>query len=101
MSATIDRGAVLHHAALHRLSPALRAGAPALVPSGEGAGERCGWEPFFRALEGRRLAVALGEEGPDVAFVPRAAARSRAKGPPTPGRLSGTGRFLRALAGKL
>jgi hypothetical protein len=101
MPATLDRGAILHHAGLHRLSPALRAGAPALVPAGEGGGERCGWEAFFRAVRERRLAVVLGEEGPEVAFVPRAGARPPASGPATLRRAAGTRRFLRALAGKL
>jgi hypothetical protein len=102
MPATLDRGAILHHAALHRLSPALRAGGPALVPPGEGAGERCGWEPFFRTLDDRGLAAAIEAENPAVSFVPRAEARSRAAGPPALSRdVVEARRFLRALAGKL
>jgi sugar phosphate isomerase/epimerase len=98
MPATLDRGAILHHAGLHRLSPALRDGAPALVPPGEGVGGRCGWESFFRALDGRGLAVAIEAEDPAVRFVPRAEARSPASGRSA---LAEARRFLRALAGKL
>lgn len=57
MATTItDRAEILHLAGRRRLSPALRDGAPALVAVGDKAG-RCGWEPFFAALEGRGLAV--------------------------------------------
>jgi hypothetical protein len=100
MPATLDRGAILHHAGLHRLSPALRDGAPALVPPGEGAGERCGWEAFFRVLEARGLAAEIEAERPAVSFVPRAGARSPA-GPSALRREVGEAlRFLRAFAGK-
>ncbi len=64
-----DRGDIIHEAGRRRLSPALRDGAPALVPPGDTAG-RCGWAPFFAALEARRLAVALEPDG-TVRFVPR------------------------------
>ncbi len=47
---TRDRCDILHLAGRLRLSPALRNGDPALVPVGDRAG-RCGWEPFFAALE--------------------------------------------------
>jgi hypothetical protein len=101
MPAPLDRGPVLHHAALHRLSPALRGGAPALLPPGEGAGGRCGWEPFFRALEARRLAVVLGEEGAAGTLVPRDGARpAEARSPPRRATAEAR-RFLRALVGKL
>ncbi len=73
MPATVDRGDILHLAGFRRLSPALRDGLPALVAHGE-AGARCGWEPFFRALSARGLAVAwAGDDGP-VRMVPRAEA---------------------------
>ena len=101
MPATLDRGAILHQAGLHRLSPALRDGAPALVLPGEGAGGRCGWEPFFRSLDDRGLAVALEAEDPAVSFVPRAEARSRQAGPSAISRAASEAlRFLRAFAGK-
>ncbi|WP_242346989.1 hypothetical protein [Anaeromyxobacter terrae] len=71
MHATLDRGEIIHFAGRSRLSPALRDGAPALVGHGE-AGERCGWEPFFRALAAKRLAVAFDPATPGEArFVPR------------------------------
>lgn len=53
----------MHAAGRARLSPALREGAPALLPQGDTAG-RCGWAPFFAALEARRLAVAWDEAEP-------------------------------------
>jgi hypothetical protein len=56
MPLTLDRGEILHRAGRARLSPALRDGIPALVPIEETAG-RCGWAPFFAALERRRMAV--------------------------------------------
>ena len=61
-SPTRDRADILHLAGRRRLSPALRAGAPALVPVGEREG-RCGWEPFFAALERRGLAVYEDADG--------------------------------------
>lgn len=62
----------MHAAGRARLSPALRDGAPALVPPGESAG-RCGWAPFFAALEARRLAVAWDDGEPAaLRIVPRA-----------------------------
>jgi hypothetical protein len=64
MPATTDRGEIMHAAGRARLSPALRDdGAPALLPTGETAG-RCGWAPFFAALEARRLAVAWDDADP-------------------------------------
>lgn len=90
-----DRGEIVHLAGRHHLSPALREGAPALV-AGEVAG-RCGWEPFFRALEGRDLAIAFDEAGAARA-VPRAGgpAPASARG----GALAEARRFLRALRGE-
>lgn len=68
MPATDDRGDIIHFAGRHRLSPAIRDGAPALVGHGE-PGERCGWERFFRMLGARRLRVDLQPSGA-AAFVP-------------------------------
>jgi hypothetical protein len=71
MPATTDRGEIMHAAGRARLSPALRDGAPALVPQGEAAG-RCGWEPFFAALGAKRLAVAWDAGDPSaLRVVPR------------------------------
>jgi hypothetical protein len=63
MAFTHDRGEILHRAGRARLSPALRDGAPVLVPMSDTAG-RCGWAPFFAALEGRGLAVAWEDADP-------------------------------------
>ena len=65
---TTDRGEILHLSGRHRLSPALRDGAPLLVPVGDTAG-RCGWAPFFEALA--RAGLAVAEEGDEVRLVPR------------------------------
>ena len=59
---TADRAVILHLAGRHRLSPALRDGAPVLLGPGDVTG-RCGWEPFFRALQERRQAIAFEEDG--------------------------------------
>ena len=70
MPQTLDRGEILHRAGRARLSPALRDDAPALVPVTETTG-RCGWAPFFAALEARRLAVAWEDEDPgSIRIVP-------------------------------
>jgi hypothetical protein len=61
--ATTDRGAVLGLAGRNHLSPALRDGAPALVPEGENAG-RVGWSAYFEAMESAGLAVAWDPEDP-------------------------------------
>ena len=57
-----DRADVIHLAGRRRLSPAVRDGAPLLVAIGEVVG-RCGWEPFFAALERRGLTVREEEDG--------------------------------------
>jgi hypothetical protein len=69
MPTTTDRGAILHLAGARALSPAVRDGRPALAPKGDLAG-RCGWEPFFRALDRHGLAVAWEGDG-EPAIVPR------------------------------
>lgn len=96
--ATIDRGEIIHFAARSRLSPALRDGAPALVAQGEPG--RCGWEPFFRALSERDLAVALDPAVPGEArFVSRRGAAPH-PGPTQPGPLEEARRFIAALRGR-
>lgn len=62
MALTKDRGHIIHFAGFKKLSPALQKGAPALVGQ-NGPGERCGWEAFFRAMDERRLAASLSEDG--------------------------------------
>ena len=65
MPATTDRGEIMHAAGRARLSPAL-------LPTDETAG-RCGWAPFFAALEARRLAVAWDDADPaSLRIVPAA-----------------------------
>lgn len=94
MPTTRDRGDVIHFAGRHRLSPALRDGAPALVAQGEPA-ERCGWEPFFRAMGERGVALAFDDDEPETRrFVPlaEAAPARHARGPVEEAR-----RFLAAL----
>ncbi len=96
-TASSDRGQILHLAGLHSLSPALAGGVPRLVSGPDPA--RCGWEPFFAAVERRRLALVLDPEDPSSAgFV--AAREARPFRRPHPGLaafLSHSGRFLRAL----
>jgi len=93
--ATADRGEIIHFAGQHGLSPALRDGAPAFA-SGHAAAARCGWEPFFAALEERGLALAWDPEDPASAgFAPRGELALRGHG--SPGGLARSARFLRAL----
>jgi hypothetical protein len=74
-AATRDRGAILDFAGMHHLSPGLRDGRPALLPGGEAAG-RCGWAPFFEAVERAGLALAWDPEDPGAAgLVPSDEAR--------------------------
>jgi hypothetical protein len=98
MRATVDRGEIIHAAGRSRLSPAVRDGTPFLVGHGDVSG-RCGWEPFFRALSARHLAVAFDPEAPgDVRLVPRADAEPHRGHGPRP--LEEARRFLAALRGK-
>jgi hypothetical protein len=79
MPVTVDRGEIIHLAGHRRLSPALRDGAPALVPASDSGG-RCGWAEFFAALEARGLAVAFDEaaaEAGGLSLVARGAAPAR------------------------
>jgi hypothetical protein len=64
--ASHDRGLVLNLAGRGHLSPALRDGAPCLVPEGETAG-RVGWEAFFAALDRAGLVVAWDTDDPSSA----------------------------------
>lgn len=97
---TVDRAEVIHFAGRHRLSPALRGGAPALVGAGD-PGERCGWEPFFAALAARRLAVSFDPEDPaSVSFVARRGGRADADRAPSRGAFAEARRFLAALRGR-
>ena len=96
---TTDRGDILHLAGFRHLSPALDdAGAPAFS---EGPGDglrRCGWEPFFRALDQRRLAVALDpREGGPPRFTPAGGRRGAAGEVGLAPAVAHSRRFWRAL----
>jgi hypothetical protein len=73
-----DRRDILHLAGRRRLSPAVRGGLPALVAIGDLAG-RCGWEPFFAALERTGLWVFEETDG-SVRLAPLRAAAASARG---------------------
>ncbi len=81
--ATRDRCDIIHLAGRLRLSPAVRDGDPLLVPVGDNAG-RCGWEPFFAALErgGRWVTVDDGGAARIVRGPPSGSARPRRAPPP-------------------
>jgi hypothetical protein len=99
MPATTDREAIIHLAGRARLSPAVRAGAPALVPSGDVA-DRCGWATFFAALEARRLAVSFDPADPSAAQVVPAPVAPPGRGAGLPAALASARRFLAALRGR-
>jgi hypothetical protein len=102
MPATTDRGDVLHLAGFHRLSPALRDGAPALVAGADPQAARCGWEAFFDALERTGRAVAWTPGDPtSVRLVPRAEARRDPPHRPSLARAAASARkFLDAWRGR-
>ncbi len=95
--ASIDRGEIIHLAGQRGLSPALRGGAPAFV-SGHDAGDRCGWQPFFAALESRGLALTWDPEDPaSASFAPLREVSGHLSGHGSPGGLRRSARFLKAL----
>ena len=97
-----DRAEVIHFAGRHRLSPALRDGAPALVAPG-GTGERCGWAAFFAAPALRRVAAVLDPDDPaSFRLVPAGASRAPDGAPARRGgAFAEARRFLAALRGRL
>jgi len=115
MPLTADRADIIHFAGRHRLSPAVRDGAPLLVATGDAAG-RCGWAPFFEALRARGLALSFEPGAEAFTFVPARAASGHpsaaAAAPPSPssspspgparvgGVLAEARRFLAALLGR-
>ena len=93
MPITLDRGEIIHHAGRHGLTPALADGAPVLLGPGE-PGRRCGWAPFFSALDARGEALDLASDG--------AARRApRAGGPSPAGHPSAAAGFLGLAAATL
>ncbi len=102
MPLAVDRAALIHFAGRHRLSPALRDGAPALVPAGDAAG-RCGWERFFAAPEGRRVSAAFDpDDAASFRIVPGDASPAPAEAPARrEGAFAEARRFLAALRGRL
>jgi len=65
--ATADRGAILHFAGRHGLSPALKAGVPSLVHGQDEGAVRCGWEAFFAALDRAGPALVTDDADPSAA----------------------------------
>src|SRR5512133_1340213 len=102
MPLVVDREAVIHFAGRHRLSPALRDGAPVLVAAGE-PGERCGWAAFFAAPAGRRLSAVLDpNDAGSFRTVTGGASSAPAGGPAAAGgAFAAARRFLAALRGRL
>ena len=100
--ATRDRGEIVHLAGLLGLSPALKDGAPAFSAGHDPSLKRCGWEPFFAALEARGLEPAFDTEDPGAAaLLPRSEARPLERGHASlAAALAHSGRFLRALLGR-
>jgi len=97
--ATRDRGEIIHFAGHHGLSPALREGTPAFVSGHDASAVRCGWEPFFRAMGERRLALVHDPEDPGAhEFVPEDRARPMLQEHPSLGdAIEHAKRFVRAM----
>jgi hypothetical protein len=98
--ATRDRGAIVHFAGFHRLSPALDGSSRPAFSAGPGDGlARCGWESFFRALRANGLALEYDpEDAPSARFVAASAARRQRDRPRSlPQALDHARRFFRAL----
>jgi hypothetical protein len=103
VAATTDHGEIIHGAGFRRLSPALDGqGGPAFSsgPASPGDGlTRCGWAPFFEALQRRDLAVDFGEdEASPPSLVPAASAAHGGAG--LAGAMAHARRFWAALTAK-
>ena len=98
---TADRGAILHFAGFHHLSPALDAGGgPALAAELPDGARRCGWEPFFAAMAARRLALAFDpEDGASARFVRAARGKDAGEHATLASAIAHAKRFVRALRG--
>ena len=96
--ASHDRGEIIHRAGLLGLSPALKRGGPVLSRGQDPEARRCGWEPFFTALEARGLEPVFDPEDPGAtALVARADARGLERHPTLGEAVARSGRLLRAL----
>jgi hypothetical protein len=98
---TFDRGAILHFAGFHRLSPALDAGGgPALAAELPDGARRCGWEPFFAAMAARRLALTFDpDDGASARFVRSGEAKDGGEHPTLASAIAHARRFVKALRG--
>lgn len=95
-TATDDRGAILHFAARHALSPGLRGDRPGLAAEKEEGFQRCGWEPFFAALDAAGPALLI-DDGDPAAARPSPPSASRPRSAPAAAETAR--RFFRALRG--
>ncbi len=82
---TTDRGAIIHFAGFHHLSPALDGkGMPAFSEEASPELKRCGWATFFEAAGSRGLAMSYAlEDGASARFV--AGREAHDEGAPTHG----------------
>jgi len=95
-TATDDRGAILHFAARHGLSPGLRGDQPGLAAGKEEGFQRCGWERFFAALDAAGPAL-LTDDGDPAAARPAPASDSHPWSAPAAAQTAR--RFFQALRG--
>ena len=95
--ATQDRGEIIHFAGRHRLSPALREGAPVFTSGNDHNAVRCGWEPLFRAVEARKLALVYDPDDPTSAALERPPRDARRAHRSLGAALEHSARFVRAL----
>ncbi len=98
--ATTDRGAIIHFAGFHRLSPALDGSSRPAFSAGTGDGlARCGWESFFDALRANGLSLEYDpEDAASARFVAGSGANRQPERPPAlAAALDHARRFWRAL----
>jgi hypothetical protein len=96
---TFDRGAILHFAGFHHLSPALdERGEPALSGEAGDGRARCGWEKFFAAMTARGLALAFDpEDASSTRFVPAGRTKDEGEHASLASAIEHSKRFVRAL----
>jgi hypothetical protein len=98
---TFDRGAIMHFAGFHHLSPALdERGAPAFSAQAGDGRARCGWAAFFAAMAARGLALAFDDDDASAArFVPAGQSKDEGEHATLASAIGHAKRFLRALRG--